>query len=111
MSKACESVAESRRYYAEGTIKKIVIEGDKIQFSLDPAAGFYDEFRSTKDKKIVRLVGEAKGSWLRYYEKELFASDISYDEIVSLAKHDNLPVRIYVEDGDLSKVKSLEIKE
>ena len=108
MSKACESGVESRRYYAEGTIKKIAIEGKNVQFSLDPAEGFFDETRSTNDK-IIRLVGETEGLWCRCYEKELFVSDISAEIFIQI-KRDHLLVRIYVEESDLSKVKRLEIK-
>ena len=89
------------RYYAEGTIKKIVIENDKIQFALDPAERFYDELN---DKKRIRLIGEEKGSCWKYFTGEFFASGRIASQVLQHANHNEKSlIRIYVDGQDIEE--------
>lgn len=91
------------RYYAEGTIKKIVIDGEAVQFSLEPR-----EEHKSQCKHAIRFIGEEDDSGLNISGGELFDSNVAADILLQL-KRDHLPVRIYVEEGNMVDVKRMEI--
>lgn len=103
-------------YYTEGTIKKIVMEGKDVQFSLSPSDKFCIErdAENEKDKKGILFIEDGtQSTWKTYAESEgqLFASESISIDVLLLIKRDHLPVRIYVEDGNMVEVKRLEVKE
>lgn len=95
-------------YYTEGTIEKIVIDDTSIQFSLASAEKFCIEREG--EKGIVFIKEGESADWNVRAEGEggLFATNISTD-ILLLIKRDHLPVRIYVEEGNMVDVKRMEI--
>ena len=101
------------RYYAEGTIKKIVIEKKKVQFSLDPAERFYDELN---DKERIRLIGEEEGSFWKYFTGEFSVSEPEMIEPLQQANREHLSICIHVngedigEGSSMAEVKKLEVK-
>ncbi len=96
------------KYYTEGMIEKVVTEGQEVRFSLAPAEKFFIERNG--EKGIVFIEKDGTVGWNVRAESVdlLFASKIAAD-ILSQIKRNNLPVRIYCEDGNLGKVTSLEI--
>ena len=102
-------------YYTEGTIKNIVVEGENTQFSLSPSDKFCIErdAEKEKDKKGILFIEDGtQSTWKTCAESEgrLFASKSIPTDVLLLIKRDHLPIRIYVEDGNIAEVKRLEIK-
>ena len=62
------------RYYAEGTIKEIALEDKTVEFSLDPAKGFFDEFQEGGAKRI-RFIGKEVGDWWQFYEGKFVVNE------------------------------------
>ena len=97
-------------YYTEGTIKKIVIDDTGSQFSLAPAGTFCIERNGEKGIAFIKEGEKTAWDVRAEGEGELFATNISPDTLL-LIKRDHLPVRVYVEDGNMVDVKRLEIKD
>jgi hypothetical protein len=98
-------------YYTEGTIKKIVVGGNEVRFSLTPAERFLVE----KDGKkgILFLVNE-KEKWdafARPEEKSLFSLAKEEGPMLLQIKRDHVAVRIYVGSKMSQNVAQLEIME
>ena len=99
------------RYYTEGTIKKIVVGGNDVQFSLSPAESFLVE----KDGKkgILFLVNE-KEKWdvfAKPGDTTLFSLSKEEGTMLLQIKRDHLRIRVYVGSLESSSVAQLEIME
>ena len=97
------------KYYTEGTIKEIVLDGSGIKFTLAPADKFCIERGEMKG--ILFIEEGEKSVWnVRAETMESFftGGKIGVEALLQI-KRDHLPIRVYVEDGKM-EVKRLEIK-
>ena len=98
-------------YYTEGTIKKIVMEGNEVRFSIAPAERFLVE---KDDEKGILFLVNKKEKWDVFVKPEdatLFSWAKGEGSLLLQIKRDHLRIRVYVGSEKSTDVAQLEIME